>query len=48
MMKTSLSIVACPSSISQCAALEALTGSQESVEEMRKEYEKSGFLVLQI
>jgi len=40
MMKTSRSMVACPSSISQSAALEALSGPQESVEEMRKEYEK--------
>lgn len=40
MMKTSLSMVACPSSIGQSAAMEALTGPQESVEEMRREYEK--------
>jgi aspartate/methionine/tyrosine aminotransferase len=40
MMKTSRSMVACPSSISQYAALEALMGSQDTVEDMRKEYER--------
>ena len=39
-IKTNRALIACPNSIAQKAALEALTGPQECVEEMRKEYEK--------
>ena len=40
MMRTNRALTACPSSIAQKAALEALTGPQDCVEEMRSEYEK--------
>lgn len=40
MMKINRALTACPNSIAQRAALTALTGPQECVEEMRKEYEK--------
>ncbi len=40
MMKTNRALTACPNSIAQKAALEALTGPQEYVKKMRKEYEK--------
>jgi aspartate/methionine/tyrosine aminotransferase len=39
MMKINRALIACPSSISQIAALSALTGPQDCVEVMRKAYE---------
>jgi aspartate/methionine/tyrosine aminotransferase len=40
LMKTNRALTACPNSIAQKAALEALTGLQNCVEEMRRAYQK--------
>lgn len=47
MVKLQESVYACPASIAQHAALEALTGDQRPAEEMRQDYERRRTLILE-